>query len=49
MLYQKFSSLDIQDYQLLSQPDKTFYDAIASKIDLASLEFDEAGNYSFPF
>lgn len=49
MLYQKFNSLEIQNYHLISQPDKKFYDVVAGEIDLATLEFDEAGNYSFPF
>ena len=49
MLYQKFNSLNITGYRLISRPDKVFYDAINPEIGLTELEFDDTGNYCFPF
>jgi len=49
MLYQKFSGLNIQNYRLISLPDEAFYYAIGDKIAHVTLEFNDLGNYSFPF
>lgn len=49
MLYQKFSGLNIQNYRLISLPDEAFYHAIGGKIAHVTPEFNDLGNYSFPF
>lgn len=49
MLYQKFSGLNIQNYRLISLPDEAFYHALGDKIAHVTLEFNDSGNYSFPF
>jgi len=49
MLYQEFSSLNIQNYRLISLPDEAFYHAIGDKIAHVTVEFNESGSCSFPF
>lgn len=49
ILYQKLSGLKLQHIYLHTPPDSAFYSLINQSVATASLEFDEQGNYSFPF
>ena len=49
MLYQKLTSLKIENVSIIAPPDKVFYDLINKQLTLAELKFNEQGNYSFPF
>ena len=49
LLYQKLSVLKLQHIYLHTPPDRAFYNLITQSVAIADLQFNEQGNYSFPF
>ena len=49
MLYQQLTERSVQNIKLHPNVDQTLYQMIAHAVDIATLHFDEEGQYDFPF